>query len=125
MKFNLLILCSDLAMALSIFLLFSTSICFLASSQDLLSVNAQSHNLTQPPVTPINYDLYHSSGNLMEEIRALVHRHPDKLTMETIKAANKGYGAEVTVVTYCKERKRVMRGQRFGFFLVLGSMEGS
>ncbi|KAH1109349.1 hypothetical protein GLYMA_04G017900v4 [Glycine max] len=41
----------------------------------------------------------------MEEIRALVHRHPDKLTMETIKAGNKGYGAEVSVVTYCKEKK--------------------
>ncbi|TKY47859.1 hypothetical protein E2542_SST29920 [Spatholobus suberectus] len=27
------------------------------------------------------------SGNLMEEIRALVHRHLDKLTMEMIKAA--------------------------------------
>ncbi|KAG5018165.1 hypothetical protein JHK82_014116 [Glycine max] len=97
-------------MALSIFqfLLFSISLCFLASSfQDLLllSVNAQSHNLTQPSVTPINYDLYHSSDNLMEEIRALVHRHPDKLTTETIKAGNKGYGAEVTVVTYCKEKK--------------------
>nr|ACU24260.1 unknown [Glycine max] len=97
-------------MALSIFqfLLFSISNFFLASSfQDLLllSVNAQSHNLTQPSVTPINFDLYHSSGNLMEEIRALVHRHPDKLTMETIKAGNKGYGAEVSVVTYCKEKK--------------------
>lgn len=25
--------------------------------------------------------------------------------METIKAGNKGYGAEVSVVTYCKEKK--------------------
>ncbi|XP_020234667.1 carboxypeptidase A6 [Cajanus cajan] len=92
-------------MAISNFLLFSISFCFLASHQDLLSVNAQSHNLTQSSVTPINYDLYHSSVNLMEEIRTLVRRHPDKLTMETIKAGNKGYGAKVTVVTYCKEKK--------------------
>ncbi|CAL0326964.1 unnamed protein product [Lupinus luteus] len=79
-------------------LLFAISLYFASSSQYLFSVNAS--------LTPINYNLYHSSGNLMEEIRDLVRRHPAKLTMETFKAGNKGYGAELAVVTYCNERKR-------------------
>ncbi|KEH36303.1 zinc carboxypeptidase family protein [Medicago truncatula] len=76
----------------------------LSSSQDLfLFVHAESNNnLT---VTPINYDLYHSSGSLMHEIKALVHRHPNKFSMETVKAGNKGYGAEIAVVTYCKGKR--------------------
>lgn len=56
-------------------------------------------------VTPINRDLYHSSADLMEEIEALVHRHPNKLTMETFEAENKGYLAHVAVVTYCRNRQ--------------------
>ncbi|KAI8549323.1 hypothetical protein RHMOL_Rhmol06G0016600 [Rhododendron molle] len=36
-------------------------------------------NLTGPSSTPINRDLYHTSDALMEQIKALVHRHPDKL----------------------------------------------
>ncbi|KAK7409871.1 hypothetical protein VNO78_00244 [Psophocarpus tetragonolobus] len=109
-------------MAVSVSLLFSISICFLASFQDLLllSVNAQFHNLTQPSVASINYDLYHSSGNLMEEIKALVHRHPEKLTIETVKAANKGYDAEVTVVTYCKEKKENDERSKFRILLSFG-----
>ncbi|KAK7311015.1 hypothetical protein RJT34_08863 [Clitoria ternatea] len=108
-------------MALSIFVLFSTfSMCFLASSRDLLFVNAHSQNLTQSPITPINYDLYHSSGNLMEEIGALVHRHPDKLSVETIQARNKGYGADVTVVTYCKGKNENDEGSRFRILLSFG-----
>ncbi|KAK7352180.1 hypothetical protein VNO80_17598 [Phaseolus coccineus] len=108
-------------MALSVFLLLSISICFLAFFQDLLlSVNAQSYNLTQNSVTPINYDLYHSSGNLMGEIRALVHRHPDKLTMETFKAANKGYGSEITVVTYGKEKEESNKRSKIRILLSFG-----
>ncbi|XP_027354753.1 carboxypeptidase B2 [Abrus precatorius] len=107
-------------MALSFFAFFSISIFSLTSSRDLVLVNAQSDNLTQPSVTPINYDLYHSSGNLMEEIRALVHRHPDKLTMEAIKAGNKGYGAEVTVVTYSKGKKENDERPKFRILLSFG-----
>ncbi|KAK7351803.1 hypothetical protein VNO77_11508 [Canavalia gladiata] len=106
-------------MALSFFL-FSISIFFLTYSRDLLFVNAQLYNLTEPLVTPINYDLYHSSGDLMEEIRALVHRHPNKLTMETIKAKNKGYGAKVTVVTYCKGKKENDKKSKFRILISFG-----
>ncbi|XP_048501834.1 uncharacterized protein LOC104905661 isoform X2 [Beta vulgaris subsp. vulgaris] len=56
-------------------------------------------------ITPINRDLYHSSVDLMEEIEALVHRHPNKLNIETIESENRGYQAQVAVVTYCRDRK--------------------
>lgn len=60
---------------------------------------------TNSVVTPINRDLYRSSADLMEEIEALVHRHPNKLSIETIESENKGYVAQVAVVTYCRDRK--------------------
>ncbi|XP_057435148.1 uncharacterized protein LOC130727889 [Lotus japonicus] len=87
-------------LSLSCFLFFSI---FLHSLHLHLHVHGESNNQTS--ITQINHDLYHSSDNLMEEIRALVHRHSDKLTVETLRAGNKGYGAEVPVVTYCKRKK--------------------
>ncbi|CAH9073477.1 unnamed protein product [Cuscuta epithymum] len=64
-------------------------------------------NLTQgqASVTPLNLDLYHTSGALLEEIEALVHRHPDRLSIKTISSKNKGYHADTTVVTYCQNLK--------------------
>ncbi|KAG6435832.1 hypothetical protein SASPL_100710 [Salvia splendens] len=56
-------------------------------------------------ITPINHDLYHTSGALLEEVESLVHRHPDKLSIETLSGTNKGYKAEITVVTYDRDRK--------------------
>ncbi|KAK4351817.1 hypothetical protein RND71_027335 [Anisodus tanguticus] len=67
-------------------------------------VNGNS-NATQIPLTPINHDLYHTRGALLEEIETLVHRHPSKLSMETFSTQNKGYHAEMTVVTYCRNKK--------------------
>ncbi|XP_004238422.1 uncharacterized protein [Solanum lycopersicum] len=67
-------------------------------------VNGNS-NSTQIPITPINHDLYHTRGALLEEIESLVHRHPSKLSMETFSTQNKGYHAETTVVTYCRNKK--------------------
>ncbi|XP_021845330.1 uncharacterized protein [Spinacia oleracea] len=55
-------------------------------------------------VTPINRDLYRTSADLMEEIEALVNRHPKKLSIETMESVNKGYEAQVAVVTYCRDR---------------------
>ncbi|THG23978.1 hypothetical protein TEA_023067 [Camellia sinensis var. sinensis] len=46
-----------------------------------------------------------TSDALMEQIKALVYRHPDKLYMETTGGKNKGYRAEMIVVTYCRNRK--------------------
>ncbi|WVZ19053.1 hypothetical protein V8G54_006375 [Vigna mungo] len=56
----------------------------------------------------------------MGEIRALVRRHPDKLTMETLKAANKGYGAQITVVTYGKEKEEKNKRSKLRILLSFG-----
>ncbi|PKI55132.1 hypothetical protein CRG98_024423 [Punica granatum] len=72
------------------------------------------------PVTPINLDLYHSSIRLIGEINDLVRRHPDKLTMDTIKAGNKGYRSELAVVTYCRGRKDVDSNSKFRILLSFG-----
>ncbi|KAI4336704.1 hypothetical protein L6164_015196 [Bauhinia variegata] len=105
--------------SLSSFLL-SITICFFARSQVLVFVNGQTDNLTQRSPIPINYDLYHSSSSLLEEIKALVHRHPDKLTMETMQAGNKGYNAELTVVTYCQGRGESDERSKFRILLSFG-----
>ncbi|CAO2833749.1 unnamed protein product [Amaranthus hypochondriacus] len=87
----------DLLSVSSIFLLLLFSFTFVHSSPDESDRNST--------ITPINRDLYHSSANLMAEIEALVHRHQNKLSLETIESENKGYQAQVAVVTYCKDRK--------------------
>ncbi|KAJ8437454.1 hypothetical protein Cgig2_031975 [Carnegiea gigantea] len=76
---------------------------FLACLPCLSPVDAR--NPPNSSITPINRDLYHSSADLMEEIEALVHRHPNKFTMETFEGENKGYLAHVAVVTYCRNRQ--------------------
>ncbi|XP_050214606.1 uncharacterized protein LOC126665755 [Mercurialis annua] len=71
-------------------------------------------------LTPINHDLYHSSVDLLEQIKALVHRHPDKLTVETIDTRNKGYQAQITVVTYCRSGKESDDRSKFRILLSFG-----
>ncbi|XP_023546095.1 putative metallocarboxypeptidase ecm14 isoform X2 [Cucurbita pepo subsp. pepo] len=56
----------------------------------------------------------------MKEIKALVHRHPDKLTIETMEARNKGYFAEIPVVTYCHGRNKVNDMSKFRILLSFG-----
>ncbi|KAI5660917.1 hypothetical protein M9H77_20240 [Catharanthus roseus] len=77
-------------------------------------------NVTRPSLTPINRDLYHTSEALLEEIEALVHRHQDKLSIETISTKNKGYHAETTVVTYCRNRKDCDGKSKFRILLSFG-----
>ncbi|XP_022875417.1 uncharacterized protein LOC111393883 [Olea europaea var. sylvestris] len=60
------------------------------------------------------------SGGLLEEIKSLVHRHPDKLSMEKISSKNKGYEAEMTVVTYCQNRKETDDRSKFRILLSFG-----
>ncbi|KAI8009175.1 putative E3 ubiquitin-protein ligase ARI8 [Camellia lanceoleosa] len=55
---------------------------------------------------------------LMEQIKALVYRHPDKLYMETTGGKNKGYHAEMTVVTYCRNRKDIDDKSKFRILLI-------
>ncbi|KAK9269917.1 hypothetical protein L1049_025490 [Liquidambar formosana] len=56
----------------------------------------------------------------MEEIKDLVHRHPDKLTMETIRTRSKGYHAEISVVTYCRSRREIDDRSKFRILLSFG-----
>ncbi|WOL17270.1 hypothetical protein Cni_G26059 [Canna indica] len=58
-----------------------------------------------PHLMSIPKDLYHSSDALLKEIKAMVVRHPDTLAMETMEAGNKGYAAEILVVTYNRQMK--------------------
>ncbi|KAI8005021.1 hypothetical protein LOK49_LG08G00107 [Camellia lanceoleosa] len=76
--------------------------------------------MSAPSFTPINRDLYHTSDALMEQIKALVYRHPDKLYMETTGGKNKGYRAEMTVVTYCRNRKDIDDKSKFRILLSFG-----
>ncbi|EXB56340.1 Carboxypeptidase A6 [Morus notabilis] len=103
------------------FLFFFFSWCFLASLQFFsIVVDAKGNNLNDPSLTPINRDLYHSSEDLMEEIKALVNRHPDKLTLETVKSRNKGYQADVKVVTFCRRRQESDDKSKFRILLSFG-----
>ncbi|KAL6492971.1 hypothetical protein OROGR_032730 [Orobanche gracilis] len=65
----------------------------------------KSNDTGTPARTPINHDLYHTSGALLEEVESLVHRHPDKLSIEKISIKNKGYEAEMAVITYSRNKK--------------------
>ncbi|WCJ44697.1 Zn-dependent exopeptidases superfamily protein [Euphorbia peplus] len=93
-----------------------SSFFFLIFSGFFLSLYAHSTSV----ITPINRDLYHSSVDLMEQIKTLVHRHPDKLTVETVEAGNKGYQAEITVVTYCRSRTETDERSKFRILLSFG-----
>ncbi|KAF5740944.1 carboxypeptidase A2-like isoform X1 [Tripterygium wilfordii] len=96
-------------------ILFSCNRGFAAANGD-----AVEGNLTGHPLTPINHDLYHSSSDLMEQITTLVHRHPDKLSVNTFKTGNKGYNAEITVVTYCQSGRESDDRSKFRILLSFG-----
>ncbi|KAG6489754.1 hypothetical protein ZIOFF_051032 [Zingiber officinale] len=59
------------------------------------------------------------SDALLKEIMAPVVRHPDTLTMETIKAGNKGYATEILVVTYNRHTEDVDDQSKFRILLTL------
>ncbi|KAG6499841.1 hypothetical protein ZIOFF_039636 [Zingiber officinale] len=60
------------------------------------------------------------SDALLKEIKATVVRHLDTLTMETIKAGNKGYTAEILVVTYNRHTEDVDDQSKFRILLSFG-----
>ncbi|KAF8377715.1 hypothetical protein HHK36_031099 [Tetracentron sinense] len=91
---------------------------FFAFLQVFSLVNGR--NISRPSFTPVKRDLYHSSGDLMEEIKALVGRHPDRLTMKTIRTGNKGYYAEILVVTYARGRREIDNSSKFRILLSFG-----
>ncbi|KAK8623234.1 hypothetical protein V6N13_118122 [Hibiscus sabdariffa] len=69
--------------------------------------------------SPFFVSVEHINDALIEQIKSLVHRHPDKLTVETIGAGNKGYKSEITVVTYCHSRKGSDDKSKFRILLII------
>ncbi|XP_078440711.1 Zn-dependent exopeptidases superfamily protein isoform X2 [Wolffia australiana] len=65
--------------------------------------------------TPISRDLYRSSDALLHDAKDLVNRHPDLLMMETLKAGDSVYSAEVAVITY----NRTLEGPKNSKFRLL------
>ncbi|CAL5024435.1 unnamed protein product [Urochloa decumbens] len=72
------------------------------------------------PHTPISRDIYHSSDSLLDEIKALVARHSDKLSMDAVKTSNKGYSAELFVVTFNHMKESVDNGSKVHILLSFG-----
>ncbi|KAF9608626.1 hypothetical protein IFM89_010111 [Coptis chinensis] len=91
---------------------------FFAFLQLLSLIHAR--NISDSSTTHFSHDLYHSSGNLLKEIKALVGRHPERLTIETMKAQNKGYYADIVVVTYSQSRKDIDDSSKFRILLSFG-----
>lgn len=105
-----------------LFFFFLFSLCLLEFLQFfclVVVVDAKANNRNQLSLTPINRDLYHSGEDLMEEIKALVNRHPDKLLLETVKSGNRDYQAEVKVVTYCRRRQESDDRSKFRILLMI------
>ncbi|KAG0490017.1 hypothetical protein HPP92_006880 [Vanilla planifolia] len=95
---------------------FSSFVFFCAIMQVLLfSVRGSNSSITRIP-----FDLYHTSVSLLEEVEAMVNRHPDKLTMEVLRASNGGYGAEVLVVTYNRLKRQNNNSSKFRILLSFG-----
>ncbi|CAN6227022.1 unnamed protein product [Urochloa humidicola] len=72
------------------------------------------------PHTPISRDIYHSSDSLLDEIKALVARHSDKLSMDAVKTSNTGYSAELFVVTFNHMKESVDNGSKVHVLLSFG-----
>lgn len=84
-----------------------------------LSWVVNGRNLSGSSFTLIKRDLYHSSDSLIKEVKALVGRHPERLTMETVSAENKGYAADILVVTY-NHVKEIADNVKFRILLSFG-----
>ncbi|GJN18820.1 hypothetical protein PR202_gb06023 [Eleusine coracana subsp. coracana] len=59
------------------------------------------------------------SDSLLHEIKDLVGRHPDKLSMDTIQASNKGYSAELFVVTFNQVKESADNGSKVHVLLMV------
>lgn len=96
----------------------SLFIIFILFISNLFIIYAQTDPIL-PSFTPINRDLYHQSDALLEEIKSLVDRHPDKLSMETLNSKNRGYEADVKVVTYCQNREETDEKSKFRILIMI------
>ncbi|KAM0923348.1 hypothetical protein ACQ4PT_005641 [Festuca glaucescens] len=85
-----------------------------------LAAVASSARKIPASITPISRDLYHSSDSILGEIKALVARNSDTLTMDTVRASNKGYSAEMFVVTFNHAKETVQDGSKIKIMLSFG-----
>lgn len=75
---------------------------------------------TKQQLSSIDYSLYHHSDTLLEEVRALVARHPDKIQMKLLKSTRTGYSAEIAVVTFASGQQEAEDGQKIRILLNFG-----
>lgn len=75
---------------------------------------------TKQQLSSIDYSLYHHSDTLLEEVRALVARHPDKIQMKLLKSTKTGYSAEIAVVTFASGQQEAEDGQKTRILLNFG-----
>lgn len=101
------------------FVILSSSLLLIYCFSSISCSSDNDFSQQQLPVTPINRDLYRTSDALMEEIGALVNRHQDRLHMETFQSTNKGYHAELNVVTYCRNRTAIEDKSKFRILLMI------
>jgi hypothetical protein len=83
-------------------------------------VSAASAARAPASVTPISRTLYHSSDSLLSDIKALVARHPDKLSMDTITASNKGYSTDLFIVTFNHAKESTSNSSKIHVLLSFG-----
>ncbi|KAI3778443.1 hypothetical protein L2E82_07736 [Cichorium intybus] len=74
----------------------------------------------QPSLTPVDYDLYHTSDTLLEQIKKMVNNHQDRFHMDTFTSTNKGYKAELNVVTYCQNTNEIKDKSKIRILLSFG-----
>lgn len=74
-------------------------------------------NTSDLSLTPIPRHLYHSCDSLLKDVKALVSRHPEKLTVDRIRAEDKGYAADIVVVTY--NSGKIPKNGNFKFRILL------
>lgn len=84
------------------------------------SVNGSDKKPTNQQFSSIDYSLYHHSNTLLEEVKALVARHPDKIQMKLLKSTRTGYSAEIAVVTFASRQQETEDRQKTRILLNFG-----
>uniref|UniRef100_A0A0D9YLE9 Peptidase M14 domain-containing protein n=1 Tax=Oryza glumipatula TaxID=40148 RepID=A0A0D9YLE9_9ORYZ len=92
----------------------------LAMALAAAAVSAASAARVPASVTPISRTLYHSSDSLLSDIKALVARHSDKLSMDTITASNKGYSTDLFIVTFNHAKESTSNSSKIRVLLSFG-----
>ncbi|KAH9300094.1 hypothetical protein KI387_011677, partial [Taxus chinensis] len=71
-------------------------------------------------LSSIDYNLYHRSDILLEEVEALVARHQEKMQMKILKSIATGYSAEIAVITFACGKEKAADKQKIRILLNFG-----